>query len=141
MAKNGSKNNRDERREYRRRRRIRNQILAYLTLVAMIGCVVAGGYFGVKALRRGKPQAAVTAGASTTEGTENGAADVAEGEGEGTQEEYIPEDFTPSTDSAPEETGTPEESAADDSVSEEADAEGEADSGVDAGDVETVEAL
>ncbi len=37
-------------REYRHRRRVRNTILAYLSLVIIIAGIAAGGFFGVKAL-------------------------------------------------------------------------------------------
>jgi len=40
----------EDKREYRRRRRIRNQILAYVSLVLILAVVSVGGYFGIKAL-------------------------------------------------------------------------------------------
>ncbi|MBR1472247.1 MAG: hypothetical protein IJ600_11480 [Lachnospiraceae bacterium] len=40
----------DERREYRRKRRIRNQILAYLTLIVLLILLIVGGFQGVKRL-------------------------------------------------------------------------------------------
>ena len=43
-------NNNDERREYRRNRRVRNQILAYLLLVVLVGLVTVPLYMGARAL-------------------------------------------------------------------------------------------
>jgi beta-N-acetylhexosaminidase len=43
-------NNNDERREYRRNRRVRNQILAYLLLIVLVGLVTVPLYMGAKAL-------------------------------------------------------------------------------------------
>ena len=40
----------EDKREYRRRRRIRNQILAYVSLVLILAVVSVGGYFGIKAI-------------------------------------------------------------------------------------------
>ncbi len=40
----------EERREYRKKRRIRNQILAYLSLVLLLVCIGIGGFYGVKFL-------------------------------------------------------------------------------------------
>ncbi|MBO4987883.1 MAG: beta-N-acetylhexosaminidase [Lachnospiraceae bacterium] len=40
----------EDKREYRRRRRIRNQILAYVSLVLILAVVSVGGYFGIKVL-------------------------------------------------------------------------------------------
>ena len=39
-----------DKREYRRRRRVRNQILAYVSLVLILAVVSVGGYFGIKAI-------------------------------------------------------------------------------------------
>lgn len=39
-----------DKREYRRKRRIRNQILAYVSLVLILAVVSVGGYFGIKAV-------------------------------------------------------------------------------------------
>lgn len=40
----------DERREYRRKRRIRNQIIAYITVVLFFAAIVAGAFFGIRAI-------------------------------------------------------------------------------------------
>jgi len=40
----------EDKREYRRRRRVRNQILAYVSLVLILAVVSVGGYFGVRAI-------------------------------------------------------------------------------------------
>ena len=40
----------EDKREYRRRRRVRNQILAYVSLVLILAVVSVGGYFGIKAI-------------------------------------------------------------------------------------------
>ena len=40
----------EDKREYRRRRRVRNQILAYVSLVLILAFVSVGGYFGIKAM-------------------------------------------------------------------------------------------
>ena len=45
-------NNNDERREYRRNRRVRNQILAYLLLIILVGLVTVPLYMGAQALVR-----------------------------------------------------------------------------------------
>ena len=37
-----------ERREYRRKRRIRNQTIAYIVLVLLLAILGVGGFFGVK---------------------------------------------------------------------------------------------
>ena len=40
----------EDKREFRRKRRMRNQILAYVSLVLILAVVSVGGYFGVKAV-------------------------------------------------------------------------------------------
>lgn len=40
----------EDKREYRRKRRMRNQILAYVSLVLILAVVSVGGYFGIKAI-------------------------------------------------------------------------------------------
>ena len=40
----------EDKREYRRKRRMRNQILAYVSLVLILAVVSVGGYFGIKAV-------------------------------------------------------------------------------------------
>ena len=40
----------EDKREYRRKRRLRNQILAYVSLVLILAVVSVGGYFGIKAV-------------------------------------------------------------------------------------------
>ena len=40
----------EDKREYRRRRRVRNQILAYVSLIIILAVVTVGGYFGIKAV-------------------------------------------------------------------------------------------
>ena len=40
----------DERREYRRKRRIRNQIIAYITVVIFFAAIVTGAVFGIRAV-------------------------------------------------------------------------------------------
>ncbi len=42
----------DERRLYRRKRRIRNQIIAYITVVIFFAAIIAGTVFGVRALTK-----------------------------------------------------------------------------------------
>lgn len=40
----------EDKREFRRKRRMRNQILAYVSLVLILAVVSVGGYFGIKAI-------------------------------------------------------------------------------------------
>lgn len=40
----------DERREYRRKRRIRNQIIAYVSVIVVLGAIVAGAVIGIRAV-------------------------------------------------------------------------------------------
>lgn len=40
----------EDKREFRRKRRLRNQILAYVSLVVILAVVITGGYFGIKAV-------------------------------------------------------------------------------------------
>ncbi|MBR5420319.1 MAG: hypothetical protein IK115_04145 [Lachnospiraceae bacterium] len=47
-----------DRREYRRRRRMRNQILAWLTLILLLAALVCGGYFLIRYLQGAKKTAA-----------------------------------------------------------------------------------
>ena len=43
-------NQTDKRREYRRKRRVRNQIVAYVFLIILLALVTVGGYFGITKL-------------------------------------------------------------------------------------------
>ena len=40
----------EDKREFRRKRRLRNQILAYVSLIVILAVVSVGGYFGIKAV-------------------------------------------------------------------------------------------
>ena len=51
MSKN-RENDYDERRAYRRKRRIRNQIIAYVTVVIFIAAIITGAVFGIRAVTK-----------------------------------------------------------------------------------------
>ncbi len=50
------KNKQEDRREYRRRRRIRNQILAYLTLIVLLALIIFGGFQLIRLATAGMKQ-------------------------------------------------------------------------------------
>ena len=50
------KNKQEDRREYRRRRRIRNQILAYLTLIVLLALIIFGGFQLIRMATAGMKQ-------------------------------------------------------------------------------------
>ena len=50
------KNKQEDRREYRRRRRIRNQILAYLTLILLLALIIYGGFQLIRLATAGMKQ-------------------------------------------------------------------------------------
>ena len=51
MGKNKEKDY-DERRAYRRKRRIRNQIIAYITVLIFIAAIITGAVFGIRAVTK-----------------------------------------------------------------------------------------
>ena len=72
MAKE-ARHNADNAREIRRKRRIRNQIIAYLVLVILLAGIGYGGYMGVRYLygKVAKPQEQVQVSENDTQVSEN----------------------------------------------------------------------
>ncbi len=61
------KNKQEDRREYRRRRRIRNQILAYLTLILLLALIIYGGFQLIRLATAGMKQQQQNAPVTETE--------------------------------------------------------------------------